>query len=112
MARFLINGDTDTPQPQDMRHPPRPEVGTTLAGRPVKQGYAGVDIVYSILNYAKMKKLMSLYDPADPSVTITYDDPITGSSVTRNAMMHEPEIGRRMTLYFADVVVRFTRVTT
>jgi hypothetical protein len=111
MAKFLINSDTNTPQPQNMSHPPRPEIGTTIAGKPVKQGYPSLQVVYEILSYAKMAKLMSLYNPASPGVTITYDDPITGSSISKNAYMHEPTIGARQTLYHRDVSVLFTHLT-
>lgn len=110
MAKFLINSDQATPQPQNMRHPPRPEVGTTLSGKPVKQGYPGLEIVYQILSYDKMAKLMSFYDPTNPTVTVTYDDPITGASVIKTCEMHEPVVGGRQTRYYNDVTVLFTRL--
>jgi hypothetical protein len=110
VAKFLINSDGSTPQPHNMRHIPRPEVGTSLSGKPIKQGYASLEAQYVILPYGKMSKLFSLYDPNNPVVTITYDDPITGQSVTRSAVMHEPTIGSRETLYHKEVSVIFTRI--
>ena len=112
MPAFMINSDAATPQPQDMRHPTRPIVGYTLAGKPVLQGYDGLEVTYELLSYDQMTKLQELYNALAPDVTITFPDPTGGGNpITRNAMMAPPQIGGRTTLYFTSVVVTFTHLT-
>lgn len=110
MGRFSIDADPDTPQPHNMVHPERPEVGAYMNGMPIKQGFPGLEVTYDVLTYAKMAKLRSLYNASDPRVQVTYDDPDspTGESVTEDAWMHEPKIGARETLYYRNVTVLFT----
>jgi hypothetical protein len=110
MARFLIDSDEATPQPNDMRHPGMPIVGTTLAGAPVHQGFPGLEVSYQVLSYEKIKKLFDLYDPTSPGVTVTFDEPRTGARARYDAVMHEPEVGGRTTLLYLNVVVRFTHL--
>lgn len=108
----MIDSDADTPQPQDMRNVPAPIIGYTLSGKPIKQGFDSLEIVYQILTYAKMAKLQSLYDPADPLVSVTFDDPVSGTAQTyTKAYMEPPQIGGRTTMYYMNVVVKFTHVT-
>ena len=111
MARFLIDSNETTPQPNDMRHPTVPVIGLTLAGSPVRQGYPGLEVTYDLLSYEKMRALLALYDPIDPRVTVTFDEPQSGQSVRYDAVMLEPEIGRRATLFYLNVTVRFIRLT-
>lgn len=111
MSLFAINYDADTPQPQDVQYEERPVVGTTIDGDPVIQGYEAIVAVYTHLPFADMAILKALYDPAHPTVVVTYDDPDTGASVTRNGKMHPPKIGGVYLDLWKGVSVRFSRLT-
>ena len=109
MGQFQID-DVVVPQPRSMRYTPRPLVGLTLSGLPVHQGYPALECTFNVLTLAEMKVLYDCWDPNDPSVEITFDDPYDATSSTYYAVMHEPSFGSRAPMHFLGVSVRFTRL--
>lgn len=108
---FAIDGTWIYP-PDGYQEEPVPVVGTNLKGEPVRQGYPTFTFTWSFLKQSQMTALMLAYTPEDPKKTVRYIDKETGELATMTAMMHEPIVGARQTIYYANVAVRFTRCET
>ena len=110
--RFLIDSDTDTPRPVgDIKHINAKHLGTSTYGWPTQGEHISLVARFPVLTYAQMHWLVSKWDPNNPEVTVSYDDPITGTYVTQSAIMHEPQEGSRSTMFYYDVAVTFGRLT-
>lgn len=107
---WAIKNDTSIPAPHNVIHHPRQQVGTTLAGAPVIQGFAAQTWQWHVLDQAKMAALLALYDPAAPQVEITFRTRVTNTYVAKWPMMGEPTIGERFPRIYRNVSIRFTRI--
>ena len=112
MPAFLINSDPDTPVPQEVIVTPRSLVGHFLDGRAVYQGYESLEAKWTTIREERLNKLLSLYDPNNQAVTVTYFDPTTLAPVTRTAIMEQPvDGGRKLGFHaFQTVSVKFTHL--
>jgi hypothetical protein len=106
---FAINGNWIYP-PDTYQEEPLSVVGYTTGRRPIRQGLGTITFGWKTLKDANMRKLMSLYNPANPSVTLTYINKYSGTLMTKQGMMEEPLVGSRMGTFSGSVMVRFTHV--
>jgi hypothetical protein len=110
---FAIDNNWIFP-PDGYQEEPIPVVGYNLNGEPIRQGYPTITFTWSFMKQQHLTDLFSIYNPLNPKVQITYIDKTIGpdSLVTRWGMMHEPVIGARQIIYYNNIAVRFTRITT
>ncbi len=95
--------------PPDMyQEEPQTVVGYTTSRKPVRQGPRAWTFGWKSLKQEHMTRLMSLYNPALPFVTITYIEKDTGLMAQMTGMMEEPIVGARMSIFYGNVSVRFT----
>ena len=107
---FAIDGVWVYP-PDGYQEEPVPVIGYTLAGTPVRQGYPAISFTWSFMKQEHMANLMACYRDARRGVAeITYIDRSTGKLVKAWGMMHEPVIGARQIVYYANITVKFTKI--
>lgn len=107
---FAINGTWLFP-PDGYQETPVPVVGYNLAGAPIRQGYPQLIFTWSFMTQPRMTALMLAYDAENPLVNITYIDKSTGGIVVRSGMMEEPIVGARLIVYYQNVAVKITRLS-
>ena len=105
---FAINGQW-LYGPDGYQEEPIPQVGATLSGKPILQGYHTFTFTWSFLNQVNMSALWEKWNPANPQVDVTYIDKATGELAIMTAMMHEPIVGARNIVFYQNVAVKFSR---
>lgn len=108
VTQFSING-TIVRGPQQIDYNPPQAIGYDLSGIQVKQGYTAMAWNYDVLLDADIGTLMSLYDPNNPGVVITWPDE-QGFWRQANAMMHPPTLGTRSTVVHQQVQLLFSHI--
>ncbi len=97
-------------QPAQFTHIP-PTTVRTISGRPVRLGYAGLKVIFPVLNYDEMATLMSYWGADEPNfnpdVRIRYLDNQTTNYVIVDCVMHKPQIGNRLHTFYQNVTVVF-----
>lgn len=96
--------------PDGYQEEPIPEAGIALDGKPIRQGYPTFTFTWTLLKQHQMTRMMEVYDPAFPSVTVTFIDKATGELVQRRGVMHEPIVGARQIVYYNNVALKISRV--
>ncbi len=94
--------------PDNYQEEPPQVVGNTLSGKPVRQGYMNITFLWSYINQDDFYDLMAAWYSANNPVVFTYIDKATGKSSYLQGMMHEPLVGMRQFVYYANVAVRFS----
>ncbi len=104
---FAINNVWLFP-PDSYQEEPISVVAYTTSRKPVRQGPRTWTFGWKTLKQDHMTRLMSVYNPANPQVTITYIEKDSGSLTTMTGMMEEPIVGGRASVFYGNVTVRFT----
>lgn len=107
---FKVAGVWQRP-PDGYQEAPLPIIGYDLAGRPKRQGYQEITFTWSFMDQEDLTRLLSVYDPENPKVEISYIDKSDGTVIVRYGMFHEPIVGGRNIIYYNNVAVKFTRIT-
>ena len=105
---FAING-VWLYGPNNYQEEPVPVMGYNQLGQPVRQGYPSFVFIWDFMIQEHMSNLMAAYTPATPQKTVTFIDKNTGEAANFIGMMHEPIVGQRQIIYYANVSVKFTR---
>lgn len=112
--RLQINGVWVYP-PSDYQEMPIPVVGYTLSKRSVRQGYQQMVFVWPILNQEKMSDIWEVWTDAltanETRVEFQYIDKATGELTTKWGTLHEPVVGRRHTVFYDEVAVKFAFIS-
>jgi len=110
MAKFLIDGDQDTPQPHNLIYNRRSEGARHQGGGVTVHGTPFLDVVWTILTEDEIEKLFDLYYAATAGlVTLTYDG-YTGESLTGSFAIGQPVPGNRAGAYFSDTRISFRAI--
>lgn len=106
------------------KHIPAPVVGNTVSGRPIQQGFPGLEITWKVVTYDEMAEIYALWDGQGagfvPKYKImyrrqhdaeAYDEEHDGIYyVVKYGIMHQPKIGQRLNKYYQNVSVTFTNL--
>ncbi len=94
--------------PDNYQEEPPQVIGYTLSGKPVRQGYMNITFLWSYLSQEKFYDLMTAWYSMQNPAIFTYIDKVTGKTGYLQGMMHEPMVGMRQFVYYANVAVRFS----
>lgn len=106
---FSING-AQFPAPHHVVYQFPTTVGQDQTAVPLRQGYTILQWQYDVMLDAQMQQLMNAYNPAKPTVVITYPNEL-GQWVTKQAQMQPPTLGTRSTIEHRGVSVTFTHIS-
>ena len=100
------------PQPSGMINTPPQIVGRDVNGFPKYLGYSSIQLQWNVLDYDQMSSLLRYYSPNWTStVSVTYDDPITNTSVTKTGYMQRPTVGHAEVLTYYDISVTIAKLS-
>jgi hypothetical protein len=98
--------------PDNYQEEPPQVIGHTLSGKPVRQGYLNLTFLWSYINQDDFDDLMEVFDiyinNGSYPIRFTYIDKETGKESYMQGMMHEPLVGMRQFVYYANVAVRLS----
>lgn len=94
--------------PDNYQEEPPVVIGYTLSGRPLRQGYLALTFLWSYINQEDFTALMNVWHAVNGPVQFSYIDKLDGQEKILKGRMHEPLVGMRQFVYYANVAVRFT----